>query len=175
MSKGRTNGMNQKHGIVKKLRKSLLLGKKFRTDDDNQPENESRDVPEDVKEGHFAVIATDDDELKRFVVPLSCLTHPLFLRLLEQAAEVYGFDHEANLATSTLDFLDSRRFTYQNQVSDRYLNDKARISSVYLSELQWRLMISDTTFITHISRRRNFRLWWGGMVKRQEPRCGGED
>ncbi|MCD7457242.1 hypothetical protein HAX54_034631 [Datura stramonium] len=79
------------------VRKSLLLGKKFRTDDDNQPENESRDVPEDVKEGHFAVIATDDDELKRFVVPLSCLTHPLFLRLLEQAAEVYGFDHEGAL------------------------------------------------------------------------------
>ncbi|KAM3374179.1 auxin-induced protein X15-like [Capsicum galapagoense] len=95
MSKGRTNVMNKKYGIVKKLRKSLLLGKKFSTDD--QPENESRGVPEDVKEGHFAVIATDEDELKRFVVPLSCLTHPSFLRLLEQAAEVYGFDHEGAL------------------------------------------------------------------------------
>ncbi|KAK4370572.1 hypothetical protein RND71_010047 [Anisodus tanguticus] len=84
MSKGRTNGM-KKNGLVKKFRKSLLLGKKFSTDD--QSGNDSRDVPEDVKEGHFAVIATDDDELKRFVIPLSCLTHPSFLRLLEQVVE----------------------------------------------------------------------------------------
>ncbi|CAN4100855.1 unnamed protein product [Withania somnifera] len=95
MSKGGTNGTNKKNRIVRKLRKSLLLGKKFPSDDET--ENESRDVPEDVKEGHFAVIATDDYELKRFVVPLSCLTHPSFLRLLEQAAEVYGFDHEGAL------------------------------------------------------------------------------
>ncbi|XP_055832230.1 auxin-induced protein X15-like [Solanum dulcamara] len=95
MSKGRINGKNKKNGIVKKLRKRFLLGKKFPMDD--QSENESRDVPEDVKEGHFAVIATNDDELKRFVVPLCCLTHPSFLRLLEQAAEVYGFDHEGAL------------------------------------------------------------------------------
>ncbi|XP_015164190.1 auxin-induced protein X15-like [Solanum tuberosum] len=95
MSKDRTNGKNEKKGIVKKLRKSLLLGKKYSMED--QSENESRDVPEDVKEGHFAVIAMDNDELKRFVVPLSCLRHPSFLRLLEQAAEVYGFNHEGAL------------------------------------------------------------------------------
>ncbi|XP_060188588.1 auxin-responsive protein SAUR50-like [Lycium barbarum] len=82
----------KKNGLVRKLQKSLQLGKKFSTDD--LPE---RDVPEDVKQGHFAVIATDEDELKRFVVPLSCLTHTLFLRLLEQAAEEYGFDHEGAL------------------------------------------------------------------------------
>lgn len=91
MSKDRANVMNKKKGIVKKLRKSFLLGKKLPTDD------QSENVPEDVKEGHFAVIAADNDEFKRFVVPLSCLTHPSFLRLLEQAAEVYGFDHEGVL------------------------------------------------------------------------------
>ncbi|CAN4098939.1 unnamed protein product [Withania somnifera] len=95
MTKVRTNWMNKKNGVVKKLRKRLLLWKKFPSDD--EPENESRDVPGDVKEGHFAVIATDDDDHKRFVVPLDCLTHPSFLRLLEQAAEVYGFDHEGAL------------------------------------------------------------------------------
>ncbi|KAL0417687.1 UNVERIFIED_CONTAM: Auxin-responsive protein SAUR50 [Sesamum radiatum] len=42
-------------------------------------------------------MAVDDDELKRFVVPLSFLTHPSFLRLLEQAAEEYGFDHDGAL------------------------------------------------------------------------------
>ncbi|XP_057451086.1 auxin-responsive protein SAUR71-like [Lotus japonicus] len=44
------------------------------------------------KEGHFAVIADDGEEQKRFVVPLSCLRNSTFVRLLEQAAEDYGFD-----------------------------------------------------------------------------------
>ncbi|OIT22245.1 PREDICTED: auxin-responsive protein SAUR50-like [Nicotiana attenuata] len=102
MSKDRTNGTKKnKSGIVNlkvmvaKLQKSLLLGKKLPSDDYfDEPEN---DVPEDVKEGHFAVVAAEDDEVKRFVVPLSCLTHPTFLRLLEQAYEEYGFDHEGAL------------------------------------------------------------------------------
>lgn len=62
-------------------------------------------VPEDVKEGHFAVIAEGAgngkeeclEEPKRFVLPLSCLTNPTFVRLLEEAAEEYGFDHEGAL------------------------------------------------------------------------------
>ncbi|POO01154.1 Small auxin-up RNA [Trema orientale] len=57
----------------------------------------SNSVPEDVKEGHFAVIAVAGDEPKRFVVPLSCLAHPSFRRLLEQAAEEYGFDRNGAL------------------------------------------------------------------------------
>ncbi|KAK4440704.1 Auxin-responsive protein SAUR50 [Sesamum alatum] len=103
MAKTKTIGrkMKKNGGIVKlkvaveRLQRSLLLGKKScRTDLD---ELEEIAVPEDVKEGHFAVIAVDDDELKRFVVPLSFLTHPSFLRLLEQAAEEYGFDHDGAL------------------------------------------------------------------------------
>ena len=99
----RTNG-KKKNGIVKlkivaeKLQKSLSLGKKLASRADEFEEvNDSTNVPDDVKEGHFAVIAVDDDELKRFVVPLSYLTHPTFLRLLEQAAEEYGFDVEGAL------------------------------------------------------------------------------
>ncbi|KAK7257678.1 hypothetical protein RIF29_31826 [Crotalaria pallida] len=52
-------------------------------------------VPEDVKEGHFTVIAAADNDgegPKRFVVPLSFLNNTAFLRLLEKAAEEYGFD-----------------------------------------------------------------------------------
>ncbi|KAK4482650.1 hypothetical protein RD792_009814 [Penstemon davidsonii] len=83
-------------GIVERLQKSLaLLGKKSSSDEDNIIE--STYVPDDVKEGHFAVLAVGDEELKRFIVPLSYLTHPSFLRLLEQAAEEYGFDHEGAL------------------------------------------------------------------------------
>jgi SAUR family protein len=54
-------------------------------------------VPQDVKEGHFAVIAADGGQMKRFVVALSYLSHPRFLDLLEQAAEEYGFDREGAL------------------------------------------------------------------------------
>ncbi|KAL5565766.1 hypothetical protein UlMin_028930 [Ulmus minor] len=88
-------GMNSKKKnnlkiVAEKLQKSLLLLRK------SKYPNEA--IPKDVKEGHFAVIAVEgDDEPKRFVVPLSFLTHPIFLRLLEQAAEEYGFDHDGAL------------------------------------------------------------------------------
>ncbi|KAK1357436.1 Auxin-responsive protein SAUR50 [Heracleum sosnowskyi] len=79
------NGIVKLKVVVEKLQKSLLLGKKSYDEDD---------VPQDVKEGHFAVIAEDENENKtRFVVPLSYLSHPTFLSLLEQAADEYGFDH----------------------------------------------------------------------------------
>ncbi|KAL0436396.1 UNVERIFIED_CONTAM: Auxin-responsive protein SAUR50 [Sesamum radiatum] len=103
MAKTKTIGKKQKKngGIIKlkvaveRLQRSLLLGKKSCPGDVDELDEIA--VPEDVKEGHFAVIAVDDDELKRFVVPLSFLTHPSFLRLLEQAAEEYGFDHDGAL------------------------------------------------------------------------------
>ncbi|KAK7272177.1 hypothetical protein RJT34_28614 [Clitoria ternatea] len=74
--------------MLKLVVKRLLMGR-----------NREGYVPEDVKEGHFAVIAEGGDhhEQKRFVLPISCLTNPNFLRLLEQAAEEYGFDHEGAL------------------------------------------------------------------------------
>ncbi|PIN03552.1 hypothetical protein CDL12_23923 [Handroanthus impetiginosus] len=84
-------GKKKNGGIVERLQKSLLLGKK------SSSGNEQMAVPDDVKEGHFAVMAVDDGELKRFIVPLSFLTHPSFLRLLEQAAEEYGFDRQGAL------------------------------------------------------------------------------
>lgn len=52
---------------------------------------EKKVVPEDVKEGQFAVMAVKCQEPKRFVVELRCLTNPSFLRLLKKAGEEYGF------------------------------------------------------------------------------------
>ncbi|XP_061356933.1 auxin-induced protein X15 [Gastrolobium bilobum] len=71
--------------VVEKLQKRLLLGRKNKSDSSN--------VPEDVKQGHFAVIAESGEEPKRFVMPLSCLSNPTFLKLLEEAEQEYGFDH----------------------------------------------------------------------------------
>ncbi|KAF5737532.1 putative calmodulin binding protein [Tripterygium wilfordii] len=55
-------------------------------------------IPEDVKEGHFAVVAVNGGEPKRFVVELGNLSNPQFLRLLEQAREEYGFCQTGVLA-----------------------------------------------------------------------------
>lgn len=67
--------------VVERLQKRLLIsGKKY--------------YSENMKEGHFTVVAEEGDELKRFLVPLNYLKHPSFVRLLEQAAEEYGFHHD---------------------------------------------------------------------------------
>ncbi|KAI4322304.1 hypothetical protein L6164_022012 [Bauhinia variegata] len=109
MGNVRSNNSKKKGGIVKlkvvveMLQKRLFIQGNRRSNscyDEWEIEEacESGYVPEDVKEGHFAVMAEDGEEPKRFVVPLSCLTHPTFLRLLEQSAEEYGFDQEGALS-----------------------------------------------------------------------------
>lgn len=55
-------------------------------------------VPDDVMEGHFAVLAIKGEESKRFVVELDYLTDPAFLGLLDQAGEEYGFKQKGALA-----------------------------------------------------------------------------
>lgn len=81
--------------VFEKLQRTLLLGRRNKSS--GSGDDAAASVPNDVKEGHFAVIAEDGDETKRFVVPLSCLTNPAFLRLLEQSAEEYGFDRDGAL------------------------------------------------------------------------------
>ncbi|KAJ0083655.1 hypothetical protein Patl1_30607 [Pistacia atlantica] len=72
----KTNGIVKLKVVVKKLQKSRLLSKKwnFYSDDDYEEFRDSTHVPEDVKEGHVAVLAVE-----------------------EQAAEEYGFDREGAL------------------------------------------------------------------------------
>ncbi|XP_027363127.1 auxin-induced protein 6B-like [Abrus precatorius] len=55
-------------------------------------------APDDVREGYFVVLATKNEETKRFIVELECLTDPAFLKLLEQAREEYGFRQQGALA-----------------------------------------------------------------------------
>ncbi|KAL7084944.1 hypothetical protein ACP275_14G253800 [Erythranthe tilingii] len=100
--------------VVERLQKSLLSG-------GGKKSYSGEQVPEDVKEGHFAVIAEEEDELKRFIVPLNYLTHPSFLRLLELAAEVYGFDHDGALTVpchpSELERILAERWVEKERVS----------------------------------------------------------
>ncbi|XP_042055388.1 auxin-responsive protein SAUR50-like [Salvia splendens] len=55
-------------------------------------------VPHDVKEGQFAVVANKGKEKPtRFVLELSVLKHPPFLRLLQLAEDEFGFQHDGAL------------------------------------------------------------------------------
>ncbi|KAL2332009.1 hypothetical protein Fmac_019590 [Flemingia macrophylla] len=101
--------------VVEKLQKRLLLRRSKEGCDSN-----STYVPEDVKEGHFAVIAECGEEQKRFVLPLSCLANPTFLKLLEQAEEEYGFDHEGAVTIPCRPSEIERILTHQCMPSESY-------------------------------------------------------
>ncbi|PIA56066.1 hypothetical protein AQUCO_00700424v1 [Aquilegia coerulea] len=45
-----------------------------------------------VPKGHIAVYV-GENEKRRFVIPISYLSHPLFQDLLNQAEEEFGFNH----------------------------------------------------------------------------------
>lgn len=99
---GRITG-NKLKIAVEKLQRSFSVGKtkcQYSSFDELEEFSDSIPVPDDVKEGHFAVIAVNtgnEPKKKRFIVPLSYLSHPGFVRLLEKAAEEYGFDHDGAL------------------------------------------------------------------------------
>jgi len=92
-------GILKLKGVLEKLQKSILLRRHKSSSyggDYEELGDYRKCVAEDVKEGHFVVIAKDiGEEAKRLVVPLSSLKNPTFLRLLEDAAEEYGFDQHA--------------------------------------------------------------------------------
>ncbi|XP_019087138.1 PREDICTED: auxin-responsive protein SAUR21-like [Camelina sativa] len=53
-----------------------------------------------VRKGHFTVyVGEDEEETKRFVVPISYLKHPLFQALLRQAEDEFGTDHKSKSLT----------------------------------------------------------------------------
>ncbi|KAI3917956.1 hypothetical protein MKW98_000190 [Papaver atlanticum] len=66
-----------------------------------------------VKKGCVAVhvgLEGEDGGFQRFVIPISCLYHPLFKRLLDKTYEVYGYHSNGplTLPCSVDDFLHLR-------------------------------------------------------------------
>ncbi|KAJ9550764.1 hypothetical protein OSB04_014809 [Centaurea solstitialis] len=55
--------------------------------------NGTRTPTIEVPKGYFAVYVGEGQEKKRFVIPISLLSQPLFQDLLRQAEEEFGYDH----------------------------------------------------------------------------------
>ena len=94
-------------------------------------ESTPRSVPDDVREGHLAVYAGKEEELlERFVIPVAYLNHPLFLKLLHNAKEEFGFNYpngrltlpfDPTVLASTIDIVMSNGNYHYNGAETRYL------------------------------------------------------
>ncbi|KAF1894307.1 hypothetical protein Lal_00004231 [Lupinus albus] len=56
-------------------------------------QHENRHVPK----GCLAIKVGQGEEQQRFVVPIIYFNHPLFIQLLKEAEEEYGFDHKGTI------------------------------------------------------------------------------
>ncbi|XP_057450841.1 auxin-responsive protein SAUR32-like [Lotus japonicus] len=60
---------------------------------DGKKQQEFRGVPK----GCMAIKVGQGEEKQRFVVPVMYLNHPLFMQLLKEAEEEYGFDQKGTI------------------------------------------------------------------------------
>ncbi|XP_055804930.1 auxin-responsive protein SAUR50-like [Solanum dulcamara] len=52
-------------------------------------------LPNDVPKGHFVVYVGENR--RRYIIPISWLTHPGFQSLLQRAEEEFGFNHDMGI------------------------------------------------------------------------------
>ncbi|CAI9297551.1 unnamed protein product [Lactuca saligna] len=72
-----------------------LKGYSVYSDSDIEDGCQSPDPPNDVPRGYLAVYV--GPELRRFIIPTSYLSDPLFKVLLQKVEEEFGFDHSGGL------------------------------------------------------------------------------
>lgn len=56
-------------------------------------QDEKKDL-KDIPKGCLAVMVGQGEEQQRFVIPVIYINHPLFMQLLKEAEEEYGFDQK---------------------------------------------------------------------------------
>ncbi|XP_010251734.1 PREDICTED: auxin-responsive protein SAUR32 [Nelumbo nucifera] len=54
---------------------------------------EMRDIPK----GYLAIMVGQGEEQQRFVIPIFYFNHPLFMQLLKEAEDEYGFDQKGTI------------------------------------------------------------------------------
>ncbi|CAA6656370.1 unnamed protein product [Spirodela intermedia] len=63
------------------------------------PHHHNHQQQQQVRKGFLAVMVGEEgEERQRFVVPVAYLSHPLFLQLLKEAEEEYGFNQKGAIA-----------------------------------------------------------------------------
>ncbi|KAL3524448.1 hypothetical protein ACH5RR_017282 [Cinchona calisaya] len=58
-----------------------------------QGKKDLRDIPK----GCLAIMVGQGEEQQRFIIPVIYINHPLFMQLLKEAEEEYGFNHKGPL------------------------------------------------------------------------------
>ncbi|KAF7836833.1 Indole-3-acetic acid-induced protein ARG7 [Senna tora] len=81
------------HGSISPIINRRLTNVKYCDSDEDGCQ--SPEPPHDVPKGYLAVYV--GPELRRFIIPTSYLSHPLFKVLLEKTAEEFGFEQSGGL------------------------------------------------------------------------------
>ncbi|KAH1232349.1 Indole-3-acetic acid-induced protein ARG7 [Glycine max] len=87
---------NDDGSISPLINKSVLNVMNCESDNEDSCQSPAEPLPPpDVPKGYLAVYV--GPELRRFIIPTSYLSHPLFKVLLEKAADEFGFDQSGGL------------------------------------------------------------------------------
>ncbi|KAL0337192.1 UNVERIFIED_CONTAM: Indole-3-acetic acid-induced protein ARG7 [Sesamum calycinum] len=87
--------------------------------DSDEDSCHSLEMPSDVPRGYLAVYV--GPELRRFIIPTSYLSDPLFKVLLEKVEEEFGFDHSGGLTIPC----DIETFKYLLQCMENHRKEQA--------------------------------------------------
>ncbi|PIN04769.1 hypothetical protein CDL12_22695 [Handroanthus impetiginosus] len=87
--------------------------------DSDEDSCHSLETPNDVPRGYLAVYV--GPELRRFIIPTSYLSDPLFKVLLEKVEEEFGFDHSGGLTIPC----DTETFKYLLQCMENHRKEQA--------------------------------------------------
>ncbi|KAM6583803.1 hypothetical protein CsatB_010805 [Cannabis sativa] len=78
--------------------KSLKLFQLIHHNNGHHHGTKNKGVIRDVPKGCLAIIVgSQNEEQQRFVVPVMYFNHPLFMQLLKEAEEEYGFDQKGTI------------------------------------------------------------------------------
>ncbi|XP_015572625.1 auxin-responsive protein SAUR32 [Ricinus communis] len=60
----------------------------------HHPHHQGKKELKDIPKGCLAILVGQGEEQQRFVIPVIYMNHPLFVELLKEAEEEYGFDQK---------------------------------------------------------------------------------
>ena len=88
-------GQNKHHMRCHNLHLPNLLPHQHHYHDHHQQQQQQKEM-KGVPKGCMVVMVghEGEEQLERFVIPIVYINHPLFLRLLKEAEEEYGFHHD---------------------------------------------------------------------------------